>query len=383
MDIDPKIAQNIVANLKDVLRHDINFFDTSGTIIASTDRCRIGSWHEAAKLAVRLDKPIIVDQDHQYAGARDGINVPVVFNEAVVAVIGITGEGSDVEPLGKVIKKMTEILIRENLDQITRFDQRMLTDNLVNLLTLERKDMGLAGSMAAALGIELGRGRAIVGRTCGGAPGVVSAPEGLYDGLAEVCQAYGVSLFSAGPREFRVFVGSGESAGDGGILPSLFTDLRSRLGAVVGDGLVLGLGLVETSADRYWRSYRQAARAADWFVFTGQRGVCPYERMDEGLVVSSLPEREARRFVARVLGGIDEERLDAFEEVLRAYRRRNGSITRAAKDLYIHKNTMQNRLNTIARATGYNPRKLSDYPLLDLAFRLRAHLRFCEHPSAS
>ena len=43
MNLDPQIAETIVTNLKDVINHEINLFDTTGTIIASTDRTRIGT----------------------------------------------------------------------------------------------------------------------------------------------------------------------------------------------------------------------------------------------------------------------------------------------------------------------------------------------------
>ena len=44
-----------------------------------------------------------------------------------------------------------------------------------------------------------------------------------------------------------------------------------------------------------------------------------------------------------------------------------------ADELYLHKNTLQNRLNKIAEKTGYNPRKLSDFTVLALAFKLRSY----------
>ena len=37
---------------------------------------------------------------------------------------------------------------------------------------------------------------------------------------------------------------------------------------------------------------------------------------------------------------------------------------------------MQNHLNGIADDTGYNPRTLQDYSVLDTAFRLYDYLRF-------
>ncbi|MDY3689510.1 MAG: helix-turn-helix domain-containing protein [Bifidobacterium pseudolongum] len=75
-------------------------------------------------------------------------------------------------------------------------------------------------------------------------------------------------------------------------------------------------------------------------------------------------------------GEIDDARIRAHQRTFDAYTRFNGSITHAAEALHIHKNTMQNHLNGIADDTGYNPRTLQDYSVLDTAFRLYDYLRF-------
>lgn len=113
MDIDPRIAQTIVENIKGIIRYDINFFDAHGKMIASTDATRIGTFHDAARLAAERKRTVAVDGDNQFIGARNGINAPVMFGDSVVAVIGITGQRHEVEPFGIMITKMTEILIRE------------------------------------------------------------------------------------------------------------------------------------------------------------------------------------------------------------------------------------------------------------------------------
>ena len=103
MDIDPRIAQTIVENIKGIIRYDINFFDAHGKMIASTDATRIGTFHDAARLAAERKRTVAVDGDNQFIGARNGINAPVMFGDSVVAVIGITGQRHEVEPFGIMI----------------------------------------------------------------------------------------------------------------------------------------------------------------------------------------------------------------------------------------------------------------------------------------
>ena len=76
-----------------------------------------------------------------------------------------------------------------------------------------------------------------------------------------------------------------------------------------------------------------------------------------------------------VFGDLSDKEIDDFQVVFDSYTRHNGSITHSADELFLHKNTLQNRLNKIARMTGYNPRDLSDYAVLSMAFKLRSYLR--------
>lgn len=53
-----------------------------------------------------------------------------------------------------------------------------------------------------------------------------------------------------------------------------------------------------------------------------------------------------------------------------AYIKNNGSISKTSSDLFIHKNTLQYRLNKVAKMTGYNPRELKSLIVLYLALEL-------------
>lgn len=372
MDIDPKIAQTIVANIKGALQHEINFFDTTGTIIASTDPTRIGTGHGGARLAVKLNQTIAIDNDHQYAGARNGINVPVLFNDSVVAVVGVTGKCEEVEVFGNVIKKMTEILIRENLDQITRFDQRMMMANLVTMLTFERRDAGLIDTLASVLQIDLQcERRAIVGRVTG-ASQVAALSDAMFEEISRARGDCSSALFSVTPQECCLFVDRRDSAGLDMLLEKLSDIVKAHQGARI----AIGLGEFVPCCQEYWRSYEQASKTANWQLFTHASGRADYREMDYGIFMASIPQEEAWNFVNHTFAALNDRQIDEYQRIFEAYKLFDGSIMRASESLFIHKNTLQNRLNDIASATGYNPRLLNDYTVLDTAFRLRSYLQF-------
>lgn len=370
MELDPQIAETIVNSLKDIINHEINLFDTTGTIVASTDLTRIGTSHDGARLALSSRKTVSIDNDHEFKGARHGINVPVLFNDSPVAVIGITGGRSEVEPFGNVIKKMTEILIRENWEQITRFDQRTRLASLVNLLCLRRHDADLVDYLASVLDIDLTRRRrAVVGKMAGALGS--SGSESPYGLLYTRFQALPNSFFSVDGNEMRLFIDEGDERELKQLLRGIRHDAETRQRIRV----VFGIGSLASQQD-YWKSHDEASKAADWLIFTGEGDAARYEDLDYGVILSDIPEKDARRFVRRVFKDASEEQVDAFEQTFDAYTRHNGSITHAAEELFLHKNTLQNRLNKIAGTCGYNPRELNDYAVLAIAFRLRRYLAF-------
>ena len=102
MNISKQLARNIVKNLKDVLKQEINFIDTEGIIIASTDEERIRTLHEGAKIVLDTKKEVFISEDGQFKGTKRGINAPVYFEQHIIGIIGLTG--------GKEVKKYAEIL---------------------------------------------------------------------------------------------------------------------------------------------------------------------------------------------------------------------------------------------------------------------------------
>ena len=370
MDLDPKIAHSIVTSLKDVINHEINLFDTMGCVIASTDESRVGTRHEAARIAAMTQKTVPVDNSEQFRGARHGINVPVLFNEAVVAVVGITGNREDVESFGTIIGKMTEILIRENHDQVVRFDELERYANLMNLLVLKRHDHGLVDYLASVLGIDLTvPRRALVGKRTDN--GALNKSGDVYPILYAHFAQEPLSFFSTSENEVRIFT---EKSGNR--LSTFARDIQRDLEERLRTDVCFGIGSEAHGENEYWRSYDHARRALDWTMFTHDGSMRHFQSLDAGIVFTAIPDDESTNLVRHVFGDLPDREIDDYQLVFDAYTRHNGSIKHCSEELFLHKNTLQNRLNKIARVTGYNPRELADYTVLSIAFTLRSYLRF-------
>lgn len=53
MEISKELAQSIVVEMKKIIDKDLNFIDSNGIIIASTDETRIGTYHAGGKQNIK------------------------------------------------------------------------------------------------------------------------------------------------------------------------------------------------------------------------------------------------------------------------------------------------------------------------------------------
>ena len=109
-------ADNIIKEIGLDLDYDINIMDENGIIISSTVSSRIGDLHIGAKNIVdhKLDK-YIVNEFNTEPFMKQGVNLPILYKDKIIGVIGITGSIPEVEKVGNIVRKMTEILIYENI----------------------------------------------------------------------------------------------------------------------------------------------------------------------------------------------------------------------------------------------------------------------------
>ncbi|MDO5516772.1 MAG: sugar diacid recognition domain-containing protein [Clostridium sp.] len=106
-----KLAQNIVDKMMDVIPYNVNIMNDKGIIIGSGDIKRIGQIHNGALEALERNEIVEILEDEEEIKA--GVNIPILFREKIVGVIGITGLPNVVKHLGKLVSVTTELLINQ------------------------------------------------------------------------------------------------------------------------------------------------------------------------------------------------------------------------------------------------------------------------------
>jgi DNA-binding PucR family transcriptional regulator len=151
--------------------------------------------------------------------------------------------------------------------------------------------------------------------------------------------------------------------------------LEDKVGCPVTVGAV-GPG---TGAAEIADLYREAARCCQVLVSLGRtgEGAGAEDLGIYGLLLSAAGQDELSRFVQRTIGPVldyDRERRSELVRTLLAYYASGGNLTRTAAELYVHINTMYQRLDRVSSLLGEGWRTGDAALQVHLALRLHSAL---------
>ena len=88
----------------------VNIMDTSGIIISSTEKDRIGTFHKGAEIAAATGKTVNITEETvgNYPGAKKGTNVPLFVNGKIIGVIGIFGNPEEIKTIVSFVELYVE-----------------------------------------------------------------------------------------------------------------------------------------------------------------------------------------------------------------------------------------------------------------------------------
>lgn len=133
----PQIAQNIVQRTMAIIDCNINVMDENGLIIGSGDLERIGELHEGAVLAIAQKRIVSIDvaTAQTLQGVKPGINLPLELNNKILGVIGLTGEPEKITQFGKLVCMSAEMIMEQAqlLNQLSQ-DNRLKEELILSLI---------------------------------------------------------------------------------------------------------------------------------------------------------------------------------------------------------------------------------------------------------
>ncbi|WFA08074.1 sugar diacid recognition domain-containing protein [Tissierella sp. Yu-01] len=372
MNVSKGVAQSIVEEMKKIINQDINYFDTNSTIIASTDKSRIGQYHGGAKKVIERNNDLIIRYDEQYEGAKKGINLPVYFENEIVGVIGITGDKEEVEKYGQIIQRMTEILIREEYikeqESIERESKRQFIEELLFRSNSDEKTLLLRGEL---LNIKISIPRVVVvarlldvdDREALLTPNVNKSILKIFrNNIDKDLQ----NLIVQNSTDFIMILKIISQSN----IERIINNIMENVKRIYDGKIFFGIGDISNNSKEIKKSYIEAKKALDLAVIYNRSNLIYYKNMDIGLLIDDITKESSDKYLSKVFNQMETDQIDEYMLIFSTLVKHNGSINKTSDELFIHKNTLQYRLNKLRELTGYDPRVLSDIAVLQIAFIL-------------
>lgn len=365
MQLSKRNAEQIIQNINDILPHRLNLMDLHGMIIASTDQQRVGKFHGGAARIIRenLDE-LRIFSDDEYEGSRKGTNFLLRVNGEPIGVLGITGSYEEILPFASVIKRMTELLVNEKEYQKQReFFANRRTRFLMEWITHSEQ----VNKDFLNLGLELQVDLLIPRRILSIA--FLPIEDGFDDNAVETTlesclkKLDGNCLLCKATNEFLVFTRIQRDKD----LREFATTLKEEIESRCKVSVMIGVDHPASDYLHMNEAYKQAKKALQSCLRTKTSAIRFYDEINMELFADEIPNQAKIRYLQKIFREYTAAEMKETVELLERFYENNGSIAKTAEDLFIHKNTLQQRLRKIFLRTGYDPRALSDNSVLYMA----------------
>ena len=156
--------------------------------------------------------------------------------------------------------------------------------------------------------------------------------------------------------------------------------VSAQISDAVGSLVTVGVAGPGVGAEELAELHREASRCCDVLVSLGRAGeVAGRDELGVyGLLLSAAGQAELDRFVARTVGPLvdyDRDRGSELVRTLLAFYGAGGSLTRTAQELFVHVNTLYQRLERITQLLGDGWRSGDGALQVHLALQLHASRR--------
>lgn len=366
------LAQQIVNTIKDVCSYDINFINSSGTIIASTNSARIGAFHEIGRKAAVTGTTIEVAESDNFTGTRQGINMPLYHEDRLLAVIGITGSPEKVRKYAFLAQRITSLLIREQeLGQYSRHQADKKQFVISSLLHGDTQNPEYLLKCLKEFQIDPDTPkRLILIHTYPAASGQnytdsVSGSVLSEHQIQNFFKTAGITLYTFRyPGDYLAVADNSGFSALSGTLHNFAKKHADTLAIAVGRSVSLyQLGLSLTTAETALRSLSFHQPSTDNIC---AENYAVFDDLTLEIVLSSVSPEDREEFSGKTIRQLSSDE----KELLRTYFSLEMSLADVAEKLFLHKNTLQYKLNHIYKKCGLNPRKFRDAVLLYLALEM-------------
>jgi len=368
-----RIAQRIADEVMSGLGYNVNVMNDRGVIIGSGSKDRIGSFHETAMRVIESGGTIMVTEKEAVAllGVRPGINMPIMSNGTVVGVVGITGDPEEIKGVAQLVRMAAELIVEQEENTYRFFMHRNDKNAFVISLLNDAASGNTKGISNWAL--ELGYDMAIPRVAC-----LIDSP-GSREGAGIERQER--QLNAVKDSEFHKRQDISVSMGTNvlvfkslkGSAPWEIEDevseyvegIKSVPDSELAKGLRCCVGAYHPGIGGYSLSYADAGRLQTHY--PAQGGLEFAHRRMSAALFDNLPGDYREMILKPYISAIKREFGDGARDAVNTARAllQNGChYEDAAKNLYVHKNTIAFRRKKLEKCLNLDPHNNAEDQLL-------------------
>ncbi len=373
------IAQSIVDITMSVLHVNVNIMDVNGTVIAAGDKSRIGTFHCAAAevIATGQKKAVSAQEAATMDNVEPGATYPIVYKGEVIGALGMTGAPEYVDKFVELGALYALLFIeQEDMKQRVFQEQRVRESILLDLFTGRcLKDADFFLQRLAGLNYRLDKAHRVIAVRLEALEHQTDMilcqqiKDRLTDLLAgkRICGAPPIGCFVQSHLALLAPVQSKPCA------PERFAaevkDLYDCLRQATGNQVLIAIDGVCESWTDIPAAFAQAKGTLEIACRYNQKdGVIRSDDYLTEYTLLHIPAQERQRFTSTVLGKLctgKPRQRELLLQTLRTYFQNDMNAQKTAEELFIHRNTLNMRLNKIREWSGLSPQRFQD------AFNLR------------
>lgn len=370
MFINTQLAEEISREIKNIIPYYFNIMDDTGLILTCTDSERVGTKHEGTYLMVKNKwDELIVERENQYIGCTMGVLFTLRFAGKVIGFIGIKGEPNEIIAYGRILQKMTELLVyekfeshRQEANENARF---ILIDNLIN-----GKASSLVFNVREGL-IKNGLNYAemfTVGILKYQMIPALAFDVDIEEAKQKIMKRQIVTtlaqkgILAANDKEQCIMVSNYDTETLLEILRKLERHIEEQYKMTM-----IGAISDQFSVDEIPRAYGETSAMVQFLYEEDMRGISRYNPAHLPFIAQQLSISHKENLFREVFGSCTNEEVYDFINFIKAYIECNGSLKELAETYYLHKNTIQYKIKKIQKKTGLDMRIMKELFVLYIA----------------
>ncbi|WP_230460143.1 sugar diacid recognition domain-containing protein [Sansalvadorimonas verongulae] len=372
------VAQQIVQRAMKIIPHNVNVMDRAGIIIGTGLPERKYQVHAGALkvLETGIAFDVSASQAVQLEGVQPGINRPIRFRREIIGVVGVTGNPESVSQFADLVVMTAELMV-ENASVISEihWNKRQRENVVSEMIYGEAERDELFEVRTRKLGIDPDIPRVAIlvsAKTREGKDLKVHDIESIQQLLSDNQPENLVALVC--PTQVIVLhrVSIPHKWHPDQVDPYL-VKIMKRIESFADIDYRIAVGRYVPGLNGLAISYQSAQEAfqVGAELDPNKRLYRYYDYQMDSLMLELKNSWKGKELLHLIEPLIEKDSRGVLQKTLRRYIDSRSDVGVTASSLYIHRNTLNYRLDRIRKLTGRNPRHFND--LLFLHFSLRLH----------